>query len=135
VSISSRIGGVSWHDPRISHGNAMTLAPDTFAALLARLEIAHQTPGRVRLKLKPALAGAPLSFDKNGLLRFFARLETLPGIVGVRPNLLAKSCVIEYDKTALPDTLWREALAADATPAANAFRKRLYAAASGEEAR
>jgi hypothetical protein len=114
--------------------NEMALAPDTFAALLARLEIAHQTPGRIRLKLKSAPADTPVSLDKNGLLRFFARLESLPGIVGARPNLLAKSCVIEYDRSALPDTLWREALAANATPAASAFRKRLYAAASGEEA-
>jgi hypothetical protein len=97
------------------------------AALLADIVIAHQTPGRVRLKLLRLPESLRAELDATSLTRFFVGLRQIPGITQVRLNALAKSCTIIYAPALLPDQVWREALAVSAplSPAARDFRAKL----------
>lgn len=81
------------------------------------LRIAHQIPGRIRLKLDAgALAAHPLPAGEAG--RLDAILSGIRGIRRVQLNLLARSCVVEYDAAVIPDAAWPDLLAGRDTPAA-----------------
>jgi hypothetical protein len=105
----------------------MTTHDAELAALLSGITIAHQIPGRVRLKLLrlPELLRA--SVDAPTLTRFFSGLRQIPGIIQVKLNALAQSCTITYTSSLLPDYVWREALTAPPapSPATRDFMERL----------
>lgn len=81
------------------------------------LSIAHQIPGRVRLKLD----GAKLDLNvmrKVGAERLRDALASIRGVRSIRLNLPARSCAVEYDSTIIPDAAWADLLAQRATPEA-----------------
>ncbi|MDR1890081.1 MAG: hypothetical protein LBQ81_12010 [Zoogloeaceae bacterium] len=82
--------------------------PEGFDALLAEVRIAHQIPGRVRLKLAGVPASVRTRLSPEILARFFAGLAEIPGIRQVKLNALAQSCTLEYDPHTLADHAWRE---------------------------
>lgn len=45
-------------------------------------------------------------------------LESIRGVHSIKLNLLARSCVVEYDRRTIPDEAWRDLLAGQKTPAA-----------------
>lgn len=74
------------------------------------LRLAHQIPGRVRLKLDAAALDAPQLRGLGGN----ALKQALDSVRGVRDfsfNLLARSCVITYDNATIPDAAWPDLLA------------------------
>jgi hypothetical protein len=81
------------------------------------LRIAHQISGRVRLKLDAVPPGRPFpgAVDGEQLKRLFS---AVPGVRGLSLNLLARSCVVEYDSAIIPDSAWPDLLAGRPTAAA-----------------
>ncbi len=84
------------------------------------VSVVHHIPGRVRLRLlelpagvsgQPALSAASVS-------RVVALVERHPAIRQVRPNLLARSCVVEYDPGQIPARAWDDWLAGSPSPEA-----------------
>lgn len=86
------------------------------AGVAAYARIAHQVSGRVRIKLESSPQDASIAGGAVESLR--RRLETLPCVRGVSLNLLARSCVVEYDNAVIPDAAWADLLAGRPTPAA-----------------
>ncbi|MDR6962411.1 HMA2 domain-containing protein [Shewanella putrefaciens] len=84
--------------------------------LTEHILVAHHVPGRIRLKLKSHL---PDNLNLKGfkhtqqLLRF---MESIPGVKSIRPNMLARSCVVEYDTKVLNASLWESLLKAEDKP-------------------
>lgn len=71
--------------------------------VLARhLEIAHHVPGRIRLKILPSGFGRVQGVDIEALVL------GIPGILGLRINLAARSVIIEYNEALLPFELWQK---------------------------
>ena len=93
------------------------------------LHIAHQIPGRVRLKLADTALDAPRvrALDGNRLKSAFA---AVPGVQDISINLLARSCTVAYDNTTIPDAAWPDLLAGRRTPAAATLLDLLAAAAA-----
>lgn len=86
------------------------------------LRIAHQVAGRVRLKLA-ATPGVAFLRTPGGM-RLPQALTALGACRGVRDiqfNLLARSCIIEYDNRVIPDRAWPDLLGGRQTPAAAAL--------------
>jgi hypothetical protein len=69
------------------------------------LAIAHQVPGRIRLRIDPELADWALR-QKLGIDEAAAWLAALPGILGVRANPIAASVVVEYDARRIAPDWW-----------------------------
>lgn len=95
---------------------------------LAAVRIAHQVPGRVRLKLDTTLSLAGLSSDEwleciNLLTQL---LERTLGVRSVRVNPLARSCVLEYDPKIIPSEAWGDLLASKDSTAAQLLITHLY---------
>lgn len=81
------------------------------------LRIAHQISGRVRIKVDAtALNGKTLR--ELGPERLRQALETIRGVRSIQFNLLARSCVVEYDHRTIPDAAWPDMLSGQQTPAA-----------------
>jgi hypothetical protein len=98
---------------------------ETFDALLAEVRVAHQIPGRVRLKLAGVPAPLRAQLKPETLTRFFAGLGKIPGIRQVRLNALAKSCTLEYDTHTLSDSAWHELFASAETSPPSGEAQRL----------
>ena len=65
------------------------------------LRIAHQISGRIRFKLDTAaLKGQSLREADPERLR--VALATIRGVHNIQFNLLARSCVVEYDNQTIP---------------------------------
>lgn len=86
--------------------------------LAACLRIAHQISGRVRLKLAPGALTHP-ALTQGGGTRLTQALAAIPGVRGIQLNLLAHSCVVEYDSRAIPDAAWPDLLAGRRSAAAD----------------
>lgn len=97
-----------------------TLDAAALAALVTQLQIAHHIPGRIRLKLDGALAGAGQEAIAEAT-RLFKNLDRTPGIRSASLNLLARSCTIEYDAKAIPPSAWGDLVAGVAGPEAQAL--------------
>lgn len=96
---------------------------------LAALRIAHQLPGRVRLKLDTALslAAALPSSDWLDYINLLVQLlERTAGIRSVRVNPLARSCILEYDPKVIPSEAWGDLLASKDSAAAQLLMAYLY---------
>ena len=72
----------------------------TLISLAPHTRIVHHQPGRIRLKISPSALRVVNSADLGHMV------EAIPGVLGYRVNLSAKSIVIEYDRTTLPFELW-----------------------------
>jgi len=81
------------------------------------LRIAHQISGRVRLTLDPAALDDPSLREVSGD-RLQQALGAVHGVQDISLNLLARSCVVAYDATTIPDAAWPDLLAGRQTPAA-----------------
>lgn len=92
----------------------------THTSLLSRfadgLMIAHHIPGRVRLKLAGGSSSALPAFD--AVEGFRRAVASVPGIRSVNLNLLARSCVVEYDPATIPPQAWRDAVEGTSSPEA-----------------
>ncbi len=78
-----------------------------FLRFAARLSIAHQIPGRVRLKLA-AEAAPELAATAAQVKQFSRSITEIPGIRSVNLNPLARSCVVEYDPRIIPPSTWAD---------------------------
>lgn len=87
------------------------------AACAPYLRIAHQISGRVRLKLDAAIFDEP-AWRVAGGGRLKSALAGIRGVHGISLNLLARSCVVEYDSKTIPDAAWPDLLAGRRTGAA-----------------
>jgi hypothetical protein len=80
----------------------------------ACVHIAHHLPGRIRLRLAPLDEAPALDADERSLLdqaqSFRELLDSIPGIVSIRVNLLARSCTVEYDRAVIPFQAWPDFL-------------------------
>lgn len=86
-------------------------------SITRHLAIAHHIPGRIRLKLQAKGLEHP-ELDLVHRARDFQRMvESMPGILAIRPNLLALSCVVEYDPRVITTTLWEELIGGGDSPA------------------
>ncbi|MDR0735775.1 MAG: hypothetical protein LBF51_02895 [Zoogloeaceae bacterium] len=105
----------------------MATADAELAAFFSGIAIAHQIPGRVRLKLLRLPEFLHARLDAPALTRFFAGLRQIPGITQVKLNPLARSCTITYTPSRLPDHVWREAIGApgNLSPATRDFLAKL----------
>ncbi len=101
---------------------------DIVAACAPHLHIAHQSPGRVRLKLRAADPRAA-SLERAELERLRAAFAAMPGVRELRVNPLARSCVIAYDDTMIPDAAWPDLFAQRRTAAAATLLGLLHGAA------
>lgn len=87
------------------------------------LTIAHQVPGRLRLKLgKGALNGVSFEGPEGRSEAITTALRRIRGVKNISWNLLARSCTIEYDPAVIPNTAWPDLLANADTPAAQTLR-------------
>lgn len=84
------------------------------------LRIAHQIAGRVRLKLDAAALDVPVLREVGGE-RLKTALGSVRGVHDIQLNLLARSCVVEYDNGTIPDAAWPDLLAERRTDAAAAL--------------
>ncbi len=84
---------------------------------LNRVNIAHHIRGRIRLRLQ--VYPKELQFpDLNDTEQFQTLVEQTPGVRSVRINLLAHSCLIEYDPKVIPDQAWKDFIAGKPSAAA-----------------
>lgn len=87
---------------------------ETFAPYL---RIAHQIPGRIRLKVDLAVLDDP-AIRAIGTDSLSDALGIIPGVRNITVNKLARSCTVEYDKAHIPDVAWSDLLDGRQTPAA-----------------
>jgi hypothetical protein len=84
------------------------------------LRVVHQISGRVRLKLDAA-ALVDRTLPGIGAEWLRRALGEIRGVRNLQFNLLARSCVVEYDSGTIPDAAWADLLAGRQTPAADAL--------------
>lgn len=84
------------------------------------LSIAHQVGGRVRLKIDTAALDDP-KLNGLGADRLRGALSSVRGVHAISLNLLARSCVVEYDNAVIPDAAWPDLLAGRKSDAAAAL--------------
>ncbi|MBB3103158.1 heavy-metal-associated domain-containing protein [Azomonas macrocytogenes] len=94
---------------------------------LAALRIAHHVPGRIRLKLRTSagLDGLPQASLMSWVSLLTRVLEHTAGVRSVHLNLLARSCVLEYDPAVIPQQAWTELLAGVDSAAAGVLQAHL----------
>ena len=85
---------------------------------LHKVNIAHHIHGRIRLRLAAYPKELPPP-DSPNTEYFQAIFERAPGMRSVRINLLARSCLIEYDPKVIPDQAWQDFIAGQQSAAAN----------------
>jgi hypothetical protein len=88
---------------------------ETLLELRQHLSIIHHVPGRMRLRLGPALYAQASALNGNGLRSF---LESLEGIHDIRVNPAAASLIIQYNTAHFPPTLWETLVAGNDEEAA-----------------
>lgn len=99
---------------------------DRLQQFFACIEIAHHIPGRIRLRLSDrgllAIGG-----DNGSLLARASELKEtfgrIPGVRSLRVNLLARSCTIEYDSSAIQPQAWADLLGQVRSDAATALQQ------------
>ncbi|MDV7212058.1 HMA2 domain-containing protein [Azotobacter beijerinckii] len=83
---------------------------------LVYIRVVHHIQGRIRLKL---VAGyESLAGQGRQARQFQSILDRTPGVHGVRVNLLARSCTVEYDPQVIPVEAWDDFLTGVESPAA-----------------
>lgn len=89
------------------------------------LHVAHHIPGRIRIKLKSDAFTVAIDGALQRAQEFQRLVETLPGIRSVRPNLVALSCVVEYDQEQLSHEMWEQLLSGEDSEAVRSVLDRL----------
>lgn len=84
---------------------------DRLSGLASRIRLAHQIPGRIRLKLTGPVNQKSVARFKASFSQFSNTLNDIPGIRSIRINVLARSCTVEYDAKDIPDSAWTDLLA------------------------
>lgn len=82
--------------------------------------IAHHIPGRVRLKLEGKAGGAVAE-----VRRFVDAASKASGIRSVNVNLLARSCVVEYDPALIAPSAWQDIVDGTRSPHAEQLLRSL----------
>ncbi len=80
---------------------------DLLSRLRRHLSIAHQVPGRVRLRVG---LGALAEVQARPIESGVSDLKRYRGVTETRVNLAARSAVISYDPKVIPDTFWPRCL-------------------------
>lgn len=93
------------------------------------LNIAHHIPGRVRLKVA-AGAEAGLAAAVDEAKSFVRAVERVPGIRSINLNLLARSCVVEYDPSQIAPMAWGDLVSGNRTEATVQLLSAIYAASN-----
>jgi hypothetical protein len=88
------------------------------------LRVAHHIPGRIRLKLASEVETG-LRDALAEVKRFVSAASTAPGIRSVSLNLLARSCLVEYDPAQIAPTAWTDLIAGTRSDEALALTHRL----------
>lgn len=94
------------------------------AALLdlrRHISIVHHLPGRIRLRLGPALWSRIAQVGRGRLQALAAELEA-EGIRGVRVNAAVASVVVEYDSAQVPPENWETLVQGNALEAGDMLR-------------
>jgi hypothetical protein len=84
---------------------------------LHKVQIAHHIRGRIRLRLEAYPKELPLP-RRNDTEQLQTLVERAPGVRSVSINLLARSCLIEYDPAVIPDHAWQDFIAGASSAAA-----------------
>ncbi|MDR3323879.1 MAG: hypothetical protein LBS89_06725 [Zoogloeaceae bacterium] len=100
-----------------------SVAARLLGQLLAQTRIAHQVPGRIRLKLTPASNDIALKSLGAAFSSVTQALGQIPGIRAIRPNLVARSCVVEYEARTIPDRAWVDLFQETSSPEAQSLRQ------------
>lgn len=103
-------------------GEAISGFPPDASSLLElrrHLSIAHHLPGRIRLRVSPAIYGCAPGFDAG---KSRALLGKLWGIRDVRVNMAAASVLIEYDPKLISLEEWETLVRGDAAAAGAVLR-------------
>lgn len=82
--------------------------------------IAHHIPGRVRLKLDGAAEGSAIQVRD-----FLDSASKASGIRSVNVNLLARSCVVEYDPGLIAPSAWQDLVDGTRSPLAEQLLRSL----------
>lgn len=82
--------------------------------------IAHHIPGRVRLKLEGKTGGAAAE-----VRLLVDAVSKVSGIRSVNVNLLARSCVVEYDPTLIAPSAWQNIVDGTRSPHAEQLLRSL----------
>lgn len=91
--------------------------PGLIAAFSPYLQIAHQIPGRIRLKVALAVLDDP-AIREIGSDSLAQVLGVVPGVRDIRINKLARSCTVDYQAEVIPDSAWHDLLSGHDSPAA-----------------
>lgn len=94
------------------------------ARYAAWLRVAHHIPGRIRLKLASEIE-ADLRDAAAEVKRFVSAASSAPGIRSVSLNLLARSCLVEYDPAEIAPVAWTDLIAGIRSDEALALTHRL----------
>jgi hypothetical protein len=96
----------------------MSGASDLDVAMLldmrSHLSIVHHMPGRIRLRLRPAMWGTASQVNRNVVRQIISQLE---GVRDVRVNAAVASVVIEYDPKQVRPEQWETLVRGDAEAA------------------
>lgn len=98
-----------------AHASALALLLE----LRRHLSIVHHLPGRIRLRLAPALWGQAARLNQ----RFDTLLPRLAGIRGIRVNAAVASVIVEYDPHTVPPQHWETLVRGDATAAGEVLER------------
>lgn len=96
------------------------VAPHPLARFATLLQIAHHIPGRIRLKLAAHVQPGIIPPAEEAK-RFVRAVTGTAGIRAVTLNLLARSCVVEYDPAVIPPQAWHDLVAGGRSGAAAAL--------------
>jgi len=91
--------------------------PNPLLRFVSLLNVAHHIPGRIRLKL--VAKDADLADLVVQAKRFGRSITEAPGIRSVNVNLMARSCVVEYDAARIPPAAWGDLLSGTPSEAAD----------------
>lgn len=70
------------------------------------IRIVHHIRGRIRLKLEaiPEIISLPAIKEQQ----FRGLVDQTPGLLSLRVNLMARSCIVEYDPALIPYQAWHD---------------------------
>lgn len=107
---------------------------DEFAGLFHRVKVAHHIPERIRLKLDLGAAGA-LAASWAQAEALLEQLRRTRGVRSVMVNAIARSCLIEYDRSIINPTAWVDLVEGKMTEEVRMFRSSFRDARANEIAK